>query len=266
MTRTRKILSAFISLSAVALFLGGCMEQYAQPTARVDTGIAQQLPPYSGPKARVAVAKFDWKAGGSGGSTTTIRGVGEEDITISREQSGVMTGLRDMLTTALVQSGRYKVMERQELGAIKEEIALGEKGYAEEKTAVKKGRIKGADLLVVAAITGWEPGTSGARAGVGVFGGGALGGVLGAFSKSSLAMDIRIIDTSTSEVLAATRVEGTATDVNLGVLVGGLVGNVGLGGGLSVYAKTPMEKAIRIAIDEAAKYIVSATPPEYMKN
>lgn len=254
-----------ILLSLVILvFLTGC-EQYVQPTAKVDTGLAQQLPPYSGPKARVAVAKFDWKVGTRGG-TTTIRGLGRRDITVTHERTGVMTGLRDMLTTVLVQSGRYRVLERQELGSIKEEIALGEEGYAEKSSAIKKGKIKGADLLVVAAITGWEPGTSGTGAGIGLGTKGFLGGVLGSMKKSSLAMDIRIIDTSTSEVLAATRVEGEARDVNLGVLAGALIGDVGLGAGLSTYAKTPMEKAIRTAINEAVKYIVSATPPEYFKH
>ena len=264
MRRLRRVFVVFLLLSTVAM-LSGCMEQYAQPTARVDTGIAQQLPPYSGPKARVTVARFEWKAGGGSEGRTTIRGFGERDITITEERSRVMTGLRDMLTTVLVQSGRYRVLERQELGAIKEEIALGEEGYAEKQSAVKKGGIKGADLMVVAAITGWEPGTSGTRGGVGILGGGALGGVLGAFSKSSLAMDIRIIDTATSEVLAATRVEGTATDINLGVLAAGFTGHIGLAGALSMYAKTPMEKAIRIAIEESVKYIVTATPAEYMK-
>lgn len=246
------------------VFLTGC-EQYAQPTARVDTGLQQQLPPYSGPKARVTVASFEWKVG-TGGSTTTIRGAGDQPITITQEHSGVMTGLRDMLTTALIQSGRYKVLERQQLSAIQEEIALGEKGYAEKESAVKKGKIKGADLIIVAAVTGWEPGTSGTSGGAGVLGGGVLGGLFGGFQKSSMAIDIRIIDTATSEVLAATRVEGEARDVNLGVLAGGLIGDVGLGGFLSTYAKTPMEKAIRTCIYEAVKYIISGTPPEYYKH
>ncbi len=255
-----------VFLLAVSLSSFGCMERYAQPTAQVDPGISAQLPPYHGPKARVTVAKFQWKAGGSGGGTTTISGLGRRDVVITHEYAGAMTGLRDMLTTALVQSGRYRVLERQELGSIKSEIALGEEGYAEKSSSIKKGKIKGADLMVIAAITGWDPGTSGGRAGIGGIGGGIIGGIMGGMRKSSLAMDIRIIDTSTSEVLAATRVEGEARDINLGVLAGGIIGNVGLGGGLSMYAKTPMEKAIRIAIDEATKYIVSATPPEYFKH
>ncbi len=261
----RKILLSFLLL-ATTVFLSSCgaMQSMVQPIVQVDTGLAQQLPPYTGPKATIAVASFDWKVG-TGGGITTIRGVGEQPITITHEQQGIMGGLRDMLTTVLIQSGRYKVLERQHLGAIQEEIALGEKGYVEKGTAVKKGKIKAADLLVVAAVTGWDPGTAGVGGGVGLGTGGFIGGVLGAFKKSSMAMDIRIIDTATSEVLAATRVEGEAKDVNLGALAGGLVGNVGLGGALGAYAKTPMEKAIRTCINEAVKYIISATPQEYMK-
>lgn len=253
-----------VLLVFLILSVSGCVESMAQPTAKVDKGLETQLPPYSGPKASVAVAKFDWKVGTSG-STTTIRGAGEGPITITHEQTGYMTGLKDMLTTTLVQSKRYRVLERQELGAIQDEIALGQQGYAEKKTAVKKGKIKGADLIVVAAITGWDPGSSGTGGGIGFGTRGFLGGIAASVKKSSMAMDIRIIDTSTSEVLAATRVEGEATDVNLGFLAGGIIGDVGLAGGLGTYAKTPMEKAIRTCLYEAVKYIVENTPKEYYK-
>src|SRR4051812_32116853 len=36
----------------------------AEPAAKVDNSLAQQMGPYSGPKASVAVAKFEWKVGG----------------------------------------------------------------------------------------------------------------------------------------------------------------------------------------------------------
>ncbi len=200
-------------------------------------------------------------------SASSIEGIpgSSQPVTITTEQSGVMSGLRDMLTTTLVQSKRYQVLERQEFGSIQEEMALGESGYAAKKTVKKKGKVKSADLLIVAAITGWEPGTSGTQAGGGLFGRGFLGGITGGIKKSSMAMDIRIIDTETSEVVAATRVEGEATDVNLGFLAGGIIGSVGLGGGLSTYANTPMEKAIRACIYKAVEYISENTPREYFK-
>src|SRR3972149_11667664 len=98
MRRLRRVFAVFLLLSTVAL-LGGCREHYPQPTARVDTGIAQQLPPYGGPKARVTVARFEWKAGGGSEERTTIRGFGERDITITEEGWRGMAGPRGMLAT-----------------------------------------------------------------------------------------------------------------------------------------------------------------------
>jgi curli biogenesis system outer membrane secretion channel CsgG len=261
------MLVAFIS--SVFLFAStGCMESQVQPKANVDKGVELELPPYNGPKAKVAVANFEWKVGGSGGSMT-ISGMGAKAITVSHsEHSGYTTGLRDMLTTTMVQSKRYRVLERQNLAALQQEMSLSKSGYT-DKSGIKKGGIKGADLLIMGAVTGWEPATSG---GGGSLGGGMLGkasailgSIGGAFKKSSMAMDIRIVDTHTSEVLAATRVEGEAKDVNLGASLGMLTGSGGMGGGLGAFAKTPMEKAIRKCIYEAVKYIAANTPKEYMK-
>jgi curli biogenesis system outer membrane secretion channel CsgG len=266
----KNAISAFPGL-LVLVFLAGCA---MEPRAKVDRGLEEKLPPYTGPRASVAVARFDWKVD-TPGSTTVIkevpRGVGHgvkwkrRKIIISQEHTGFITGLRDMLTTSLVQTKRFRVLERQEFGTIEEEIALAEEGYVEEETAVKKGRVKGADLLIVASVTGWEPGASGVRGGGGALGGGLLGGLFGSYDKSYLAMDIRIIDASTSEILAAARVEGEAEDVDLTVLAGGITGGVALGGFLRTFEKTPMEKAIRISIEEAVKYVATNTPGGYFK-
>lgn len=259
----------FLLLIAIILLTAswGCMESMVKPEAKTDTGEEMGLPPYGGPRARVAVADFEWKVGGRGSSTKmTVAG---QTIEVSHtEQTGYTTGLRDMLTTAMVQSKRYRVLERQNLGSLQQEMALGGSGYT-DKSGIKKGGIKGADLLIMGAVTGWEPGTSGGSAGIGA---GVLkkataifGAARGAFKKSSMAMDLRIVDTHTSEVLAATRVEGVAKDVNLGGFLGAFGGSGGLAGGLGGYAKTPMEKAIRTCLYNATKYIVENTPQQYMK-
>ena len=120
------------------------------------------------------------------------------------------------------------------------------------------------------AVTGWEPGSSGGGGGLG--GGGMLGqasalfgAVQGAYKKSTMAMDIRIVDTKTSELLPATRVEVVAKDVNLAAALAGFDGSGGMGGPLGGYAKTPMEKAIRTCLYQATKFIAENTPQEYMK-
>ncbi len=264
--KKRTLLVFILPLLGIFLF-AGCMESMVKPTAKVDTGEEMQLPPYTGPKAKVAVADFEWKVGS--GSTTRI-GFGGQTISVSHsEYDGYMSGLRDMLTTAMVQSKRYRVLERQNIASLKEEMALTSQGYS-DKSGVKKGGIKGADLLIMGAITGWDPATSGGGGGLG---GGMLGkatalfgAARGAMKKSSMAMDIRIVDTNTSEVLAATRVEGEGKDVNIGASLAALTGSGGMGGGLGGFAKTSMEKAIRTCIYSAVKYISENTPKSYMRH
>lgn len=251
-------------LSVAVLPLSGCLDSMVKPEASVDKGVELQLPPYDGPRAKAAVTDFDWSVGES---KTTI-GLAGANFSVSKsEYAGISAGLQDMLTTSLVQSKRYRVLERQRLDSVKEEIALTEDGYT-DSTGKKRGAIKGADIAVIASITGFDPATKGTGGSLGGLIGGKtgalLGGLSGAVKESSMAMDIRIVDVSTSEVLAATRVEGKARDANVGAVLGAFTGGVGMGGSLGTFARTPMEKAIRTCIYEATKYIVENTPKEYM--
>ena len=236
-------------LGIMFVFISSICFAGLQPTAQVDnTAGTSPLPAYSGPKARIAVADFDVKA---------AKATGE-----------IGSGLREMLVTALINSNRFSVVERQVLGAVMQEQELAASGAAQTGSGAQRGQIKTADIIITAAVTEFEPQASGGRAGIGGGGGvgsGVLGGLLGAaLNKAHMAMDIRIIDTSTSEVLAATRVQGQASDV-AGGFMAGFLGSWALGGGLSAYANTPMEKAIRICIIEAVRYISQATPAGYYK-
>ncbi len=238
-----------ICAAILAVCFAGCAT-ITQPTAQVDNNArAPPYPPYSGPKARIAVADFDVKA---------AKATGE-----------IGTGLRDMMVTALVNSNRFSVVERQVLSAVMKEQELAASGAAAQGAGgAQRGQIKTADLIITAAVTEFEPQASGGAGGIGGGGGvgsGILGGLLGAaFNKAHMALDIRIIDASTSEVLAATRVQGQASDV-AGGFMAGFFGGWALGGGLTVYANTPMEKAIRICIIEAIRYVSQTIPPNYYK-
>jgi len=246
-----KKLCLIFSCGLLILGLVGCatLEQMTQPTAQVDnTAGTPPLPPYSGPKARIAVADFDVKA---------AKATGE-----------IGSGLKEMLVTALVNSSRFRVMERQVLDAVMQEQQLAASGAAAAGGGAQRGQIRTADLIVTAAVTEFEPQASGGAGGIGGGGGlgsGLLGGLLGAsLNKAHMALDIRIIDTSTSEVLASTRVQGQASDI-AGGFMGGFLGGWALGAGLGMYSNTPMEKAIRICIIEAVRYISQTVPANYYK-
>jgi curli biogenesis system outer membrane secretion channel CsgG len=246
-----KKLCLIFSCGLLILGLVGCatLEQMTQPTAQVDnTAGTPPLPPYSGPKARIAIADFDVKA---------AKATGE-----------IGSGLKEMLVTALVNSSRFRVMERQVLDAVMQEQQLAASGAAAAGGGAQRGQIRTADLIVTAAVTEFEPQASGGAGGIGGGGGlgsGLLGGLLGAsLNKAHMALDIRIIDTSTSEVLASTRVQGQASDI-AGGFMGGFLGGWALGAGLGMYSNTPMEKAIRICIIEAVRYISQTVPANYYK-
>lgn len=227
--RIRKIIF-IIGSGFVIISLAGCSLIHRRTNVDITAGAAS-LPAYSGPKARISVADFDVK---------TTKATGE-----------IGSGLREMLIAALINSNRFSVVERKAQAAVMQDEELS------------------ADLIITVTISAFEPQASGGRAGVGGGGGagsGVLGGLLGAaFNKAHMVLDIRIGDASTSEVLAARPVQGQASDV-AGVIKGGFLGSLGLAAGLSAYANTPMEKAIRICIIEAVRYISQAIPANYYKD
>ncbi|MBU4260389.1 MAG: SH3 domain-containing protein [Proteobacteria bacterium] len=234
---------------ASMLSLAGCVTPGTTATVTSGQGgpdIGQaQAEAYNGPKARIAVARF-------------------KDKTDKGWWSGsIGDGMADQLTTALFNTNRFIVLERAALEDVLTEQDLGASGRVRADTAAEIGQIEGAELMVVAAVTEFQGGTSGASGSLGGGTAGLIGGLLGGFQKSHMAIDLRIIDSKTSRVLAATSVEGEATDVNLGGLLGGYGGAGALVGGLSGWKNTPTEKALRICIQKAVDFIVTKTPQTY---
>jgi len=69
---------------------------------------------------------------------------------------------------------------------------------------------------------------------------------------------VKVTDSKTNKVLANERIRGKAADTD------GITekGGIKLAEIFKDFSKTPMEKAIRIAIEESASFIVAKTPPE----
>jgi uncharacterized protein YgiM (DUF1202 family) len=80
-----------------------------------------------------------------------------------------------------------------------------------------------------------------------------------------MAIDLRVVDSRTSRILAATSVEGEAQDFDVGGALAGYTGSVGLGGALSSWENTPREKALRQVIGAAVDYVISVTPDRMMR-
>jgi curli biogenesis system outer membrane secretion channel CsgG len=261
-------------LIAFAFILAGCgpmaemIQNAGQPTAKTvsatEQGIDQaQLEPYNGPKARVGVYRFADQTAKGGGTTRGYPFYGWYTPQIGN-------GMAEMLSDALLQSNRFIVLDRQGLNDVLSEQDLAANGRVSKETAAPTGQVEGADLLIKGSVTEFEPGSAGAGAGVGLgmFGlpGAVLGGLAGGLSQSHVAMVIQVVDARTSRLLFSTTVEGKANDFNIGGALAGFGGGFGGLTGLGTWQKTPVEKAIRIAVQQAVKELASKTPPTYFRH
>lgn len=245
LTTTKKVLLATL----VASSLSACQSTSTKVTSNQDSPnineVAQQQ--YNGPKARIAVARFTDK---SNDSHWWRKEIGE--------------GMADQLTTALVGTNRFIVLERQALDAVLSEQDLAASGRVSAASGAAYGEIEGAEIVVVAAVTEFDDDSSGASVGTGGFIGDVFSSVSAGFSGSHMAIDLRLIDTRTSRILAATSVEGGSKDFDFTSAATNFGGAL-VGGNLNGWSNTPKEKALREVIIKAVEFLQTKVPATYYR-
>jgi curli biogenesis system outer membrane secretion channel CsgG len=193
--------------------------------------------PYTGVKKRIAVAKFD--------AVGTYAG----DFT----GSDIGGGVAAQLTTALVESGRFVVVERAALSEIQREQELGAQRLAPQGTAAQVGNLLDAQMLVVGSVTEFEQAAKGGGMDMGLSGPLAGIGLGGKSVEGHVGMDIRLVDTTTGQVVTSKRVEARVPSRDVSLKITTLQG-VEFGG--DAFNKTPLGQATRSAIEEAVALIV----------
>lgn len=162
-------------------------------------------------------------------------------------------GLAEMLTTELVRTGRFIVVERQALGDVVGEQALGQSGLVRRDTAAQSGQILGAQVVVRGAVTEFEERASGGGAGIQ----GRRIAIEGKAENAHVAIDIRLIDTSSGQVIASHSVSKIAPSAGGAI---GVQGRRGVSFGGDAFYQTPIGQATRAAMQEAVQFIVSRSP------
>ena len=197
-------------------------------------------------------------------------------------------GIRDMLINGLVYSGKFIVLDRDSLGNIIGEKNFSETDHVSPETQIPDGHIESAELLLTGSLTmlAWD--TSGGKIGgiiseavkfIPIFGAQSFGskifqhGVYGtditqgevSWKTAKAAMEIRLIDTRTSRVVAATTVEGKA--------IGGKAGlrtetrlfyeESYLPQGFEFVKNTPIEEALHKMVISAVEYLAEKAPEAY---
>jgi curli biogenesis system outer membrane secretion channel CsgG len=159
----------------------------------------------------------------------------------------VASELQDMLASELVSTKAFSVLERKEIDAVLGEQDLSASGRVSAKTKVKMKKLKGAQYLIAGTVSAYEENTKGAGGGVRV-GPLSLGGKK---DSAYLAVDMKVIDTETGEIVDARTIEANAKGSALGA--GLSLRNFSVGG--ESYKKTPTGKAIRACIVYICEYL-----------
>ena len=120
-------------------------------------------------------------------------------------------GMADMLVTSLVKSGRYRVIERQEIEQIINEQQLGQSGMVTVQSAAKVSQLLGVEIAIIGSVTefGQQRSDTGGRVkriGVGISKMGATVGI-----------DIRFINTTTGEILTAENIRTQKSKKSLSI-------------------------------------------------
>ncbi len=167
--------------------------------------------------------------------------------------TGVGTGMTDMLSTALSQTGCFEVMERAQLDEINKELAL----------VGKKVQVEAADFMVVGSITslGFEQSSTGLGALGGLFKG-PLSVVAGSVdfkkTKVHMNMDLRVVDVNKAKIIGSRTLQADNERSGFGLSGAGWGGGVGLGGSHASITGSPLEEVARDILVRSTVFITDS--------
>jgi len=203
---------------------------------------------YQGNKARITVGRIKTKA--------------------NRCSARMAASFGEMLSTALTNNPRFIVLASgEDLGEITDEIRFAQSGMVEQGKGPKAGLMEGADVLITGSVTMFEPNAKGGKLGLGgtSWKSKLLGGVHLKLKKAIMGLDLKLIDIRQRRVIFASNVEGKSTSWGVGGHGGGWGRDGSLIGGLGIYANTPMEKAIRVCLNNVVEEIANKLPSSYYR-
>jgi curli biogenesis system outer membrane secretion channel CsgG len=176
-------------------------------------------------KKRIAVSRFEDRSGA--------------------RYAGIGKGVADMLATALVKSGKFSVIERQDLDKVFAEQHLGQSGAVTPESAAKAGKVLGVELLVIGSVSEFGIKKREVSGAFKVFGAGVDN------KEARAVVDLRLVNSTTAEIIAAESEEGTENTLGVGIRYESLNFN-----DVSSWNDTDIGKACREAVDKCVALIV----------
>ncbi len=169
--------------------------------------------------------------------------------------------LSDMLASELASTRSFQVLDRKDIEAVLGEQDLSDTDRVDAATKVKMGRLKGAKYLVAATVSSFEEDVKGTGGGV-QFKGLSVGGKR---DKAYIAVDLKVVDSETGEIVDTRTIEAEAK--GQGLAAGLSLRNFSIHG--EDYNRTPAGKAIRACVIYISEYLecslVRGTDADCMK-
>ena len=252
----RKLLWAALGVSACLAICADAQSQTAPPSAAATTASASApaATQPQGRKKRVAVFDFDY---------ATVQKYSDAAFGSNVD---VGKGISDLLVKHLVQDGTYSVIERKAMDKILAEQNFSNSDRANPTSAAKLGKLLGVDAIIVGSITQFGNDTKNTKigGGGGNWGGFGVGGFGHKKSKAIVAVDARIVDIDTAEILGVADGKGESSRESTSLLGGG--GNWhGWGSGAvdfgsSDFQQTILGEAVAKAVTDLSTGIIADNP------
>lgn len=156
----------------------------------------------------------------------------------------ISSGVTDMFTTALFKTGKFELIERNQLQKVLDEQGLANSGAVNPQTAAKVGRILGVSAIITGKVT--EFGTREFEVG--------FAGFSGHQTEAKCAIDCRMVNTTTGALMMAET--ASAGDSQVGISVSEWrnlkIGGVG-------FDSTLIGKVTRTAVNNLVNKIVGSS-------
>jgi curli biogenesis system outer membrane secretion channel CsgG len=235
------------TVAFVVLVVAAGASQAQTPGGQVTPRLRVAVMDLSGTALRMQTTQVSGPAPGGYGTTT------QSTISIP-PPAEFARSLTEALTTTLVGTDRFVVLERLALQQVQQEQDLGASGRVNKETAPDVGRLMGAQVMITGDITAF----SFQRSAVGGTATNLIRGLTAGVERvtASVSIDLRLIDAVSGEVIAAIRGDGNASQQGITT---DLTRDEKKYDG-SVTLSTPLGKASREAIQKSVAGILANIP------
>jgi curli biogenesis system outer membrane secretion channel CsgG len=171
-------------------------------------------------------------------------------------------GIADLIVDGLVEDGSYRVIERKRLDVIMAEQNFSNSDRADPSAAqvAKIGKALGVKYIILGSITKFGIEDKGMKIGAGGWGGGKFGvGDVGTKKgKATVAIAARMVDTTTGEIMAVAKADGTSS--RSGLALGGAANHLGgdFAIGSSNFRETVLGEATEISVKAVVAKLIAA--------